>query len=382
MKNCKHFGDCGGCRFQDIPYKEQLALKQKQVEELAAAIGAQSLVKPIQSGKEWFYRGKMEFTFRQQEDIACGLYSRRTKGKVVDIEECLIFSQDAPVILKAIKEFIKQKGYSAYNKYKHKGFLRNLVLRETKFTNQIMLGIVTTSNNSLDKEEFIKILLGLKLKSKIVSIYWIVNDSWSDAVIFEKKELLRGEPFIQETLGDLKFKIGIDSFFQSNPRMIASFYEKIGQYANVTNEKNVLDIFCGLGSIGIFLADKAKYVWGVEIAPEAIDLARKNAELNGKENITFTASDARKFLNTQGVFHRNKTDLLVVNPPRCGLSNKILRAIFRLNPKEIIYSSCNPKALFSDLQELTKGYSLESIEPFDFFPHTPHLECLTFLKRI
>ena len=378
MKECKHFSECGGCRFQDIPYPEQLIQKENRVKDIASLFSVK--VEPINSAKPWYYRGKMEFTFSFDQGIICGLYSKLNKGKVLDIEECLIFSEDLPLLFKTIKAFVNKKKYSVYDKYSHKGFLRNLVIRQTKFRNELMLGIVTTSAQDLDKEELVKELLSLKPNTFLKSIYWIINDSLSDAVVFQRKELLYGDETIKEQIDDLIFNIGIDSFFQVNSYMLSDFFKKIKDYSQVSSDKRFLDLFCGLGTIGISLAKQVKFVWAVEISQEIIDLAWKNAKENNIANISFFAADARRFLNTQGAFHRG-IEVLVLNPPRAGLSDRIIRAILRLEAKKIIYSSCNPKALFLDLEKLTDYYSLDFIEPFDFFPHTPHLECLVSLSK-
>jgi len=380
MKICKHFSECGGCRFQDIPYKEQLAIKEDKVKDLAVSHKIDTEIKSINFSNPEYYRNKMEFSFADQDGVVCGLYSKREKRKVVDIEECLIFSPDLGDLIKAIKHFIKGKKHSVYNKYSHQGFLRYLIIRETKFTKEIMIGIVTSSSEALDVKGFIDLLTSLKLNSTIKSIYQVISDSFSDAVVFDKKELLYGEPFIEEKLGDLTFRIGIDTFFQVNPFAIVGFYKKIRDYAKLSSAEGVLDLFCGVGSIGMFLARDAKFVWGVEREKEIVDIAWQNTKINGIDNISFFAADSRKFLNTQGAFYKN-TDFLVVNPPRCGLSPKIIRAILRLEPKNIIYSSCNPEALFRDLEGFLGQYSLDFVEPFDFFPHTPHLEALSFLRR-
>ncbi len=381
MKICKHFGECGGCRFQDIPYKEQLVEKENRIKKLIENYGWKIRLKPIQFSNPWFNRNKMEYSFADQGDIVCGLYSKNEKGKVVDIEECLIFSTDAKVILKAVKDFSRKKKFSVYNKYSHKGFLRNLIIRETKFTNELMIGIVTTGCQDLDKEEFVSVLLQSILDNKICSIYWIVNNSLSDAVIFETKHLLYGDKFFKEKLGNFVFKIDIDSFFQVNPRMAAGFYQKMVDYTDISSDKNVLDLFCGVGSIGIFFSPKAKSVLGVEVSEDIVNIARQNAKINNIGNMKFIISDARRFLNIQGEPYKD-IDLLIINPPRSGLSNKITRAIKRLNPKLILYSSCNPDAFFRDLISLWENYRTDFVEPFDFFPHTPHMECLTLLKKI
>ncbi|MFH1771632.1 MAG: 23S rRNA (uracil(1939)-C(5))-methyltransferase RlmD [Candidatus Omnitrophota bacterium] len=381
MKLCKHFGDCGGCSYQDIPYKEQLIHKLDKVKNLMSACDIKTDIKPINPSEEWYYRNKMEFSFSSNGNILCGLYSKLKKGKLVDIEECLIFSPDTGLILDTVKKFSKERSYEVYNKYSHKGFLRYLILRQTKFTNETMVGITVSSQNSFDKEGFIKVLAPLKLKSAIKSIYLITSDSLSDAVVFEEKELLYGEAWILEKLGDMAFKISIDTFSQVNPKATVGFYNKIKEYADLDDSKSVLDLFCGAGSIGLYLSKQAKFVWGVEVSSEIIDMAWENAKINNTENISFFVADVRKFLNTQGTFYKN-TDLVVINPPRSGLSNKIIRAVMRLNPKKIIYSSCNVDALFRDLKGLTDAYQVNFIEPFDFFPHTRHLECLALFSKM
>lgn len=381
MKICKHFDLCGGCKFQDVPYSQQVENKEKLIKDLVSTCGFAAEVKPVNFFDEWFYRGKMEFTFGEQAGrIICGLHNKKEKRKVVDVEECLIFSPDAGKILERVKNFAREKNYSPYDKFSHRGFLRNLILRETKFTGQLMAAMVVTGQQEFAKEEFIKELKSLDLRAELKSIYLVINDSWSDAVVFEKKELIYGEPFIQEELNGIKFKIGVDSFFQTNSKGTAQLYKKIKSYAQLKGQERVMDLFCGAGSIGIFLAPDARLVLGVEVKPEIVDTAKENAALNNVKNITFFIGDVRKFLNTDGQFYKD-IELLVINPPRSGLSPKIIRAILRLNPAAIVYSSCNPDTLFADLAGLRANYQPQFFEPFDFFPHTLHLECLTLLKR-
>jgi 23S rRNA (uracil-5-)-methyltransferase RumA len=381
MKVCKHFGICGGCSFQDIPYSEQLKNKEEELKKLLSYYEIDAPLKPIRSFTPWYYRNKMEFTFSFQEKIILGLHQKNKKRKVIDIQECLIASKDIEKILDCIKGFVNKKGYPVYHKFRHRGFLRHLIVRETKFTNQIMIGIVTTSLQQLDKKEFVNTLLNLKLEKKLKSIWWIINDALFDAVVFQKKELLWGSYFIQEELGEYKFNIGVDSFFQVNSFGIKDLYEKIVDYSSLTGKEKVLDLYCGVGCIGIFLSKKAKFVWGIELKKEIIEMAFGNAKLNKIENISFLTEEVRRFLNLKGSFYRG-IDLVIINPPRCGLSKKIIRGILRLEPKKIIYSSCNPDTFCRDLKALSSFYKIHFIEPFDFFPHTPHIECLVFLDKI
>jgi len=378
MRICKHFGKCGGCSFQDIDYKEELKIKEENIKKLMEFYQIPTtLLRPINYYNEWFYRNKMEFSFSYNNDIVCGLYAKGNNSLVVDIEECLIFSLDLPVILKTLKEFVKERSYIPYNKFSRKGFLRNFIVRETKFSKELMIGIVTTSHCDFDKVGFVKAFSSLKLSSNLKSIYLITNNSLSDAVIFDKKELIYKDEFIFEDLDKFKFIIGINSFFQANSEGALDFYKKIKKYASLKKE-NVLDLFCGIGGIGIFLSEDAQFVFGVELNKDAISNAIENAKINNIKNISFYNSDVRKFLNLE--FNYKDISLLVVNPPRAGISNKIKRAILRLNPKVIIYSSCNPTTFFRDIKDLSLKYNINFVEPFDFFPKTPHTEILGYLK--
>jgi len=377
---CKHFGTCGGCRFQDVPYFEQLKNKEADVIRIMAQAGIETELKAINSFPEWYYRNKMEFTFSENGEITLGLHSKEDRRRVFNVEECLIFSPATGAILDAVRAFVKAKNYSAYNKYTHKGFLRHLVIREMKFTKKLMLALVTTSEAALDTEGLVKALGSLSLESPITSVLWITNDSLSDAVIYEKKELLQGDPFATERLDEFTFRIFIDSFFQTNPLGIVELYKRIGNCAQLTGQEKVLDLFCGVGSIGIFLAKKSQFVWGVEIKKEITDNAAVNAELNGISNISFIAEDVRKFLGERKKDLSGTIDRLVINPPRCGLSSKVIRRVSELKSPRIFYSSCNPKTLCENLKDLSTAYTVDFIEPFDFFPHTPHLECLAVLS--
>jgi len=377
---CKHFGLCGGCSFQDVPYAEQLAGKEKRIADLMQKGGFDAELKPIHASEPHYYRNKMEFSFGGNlEKLTLGMNSKNKQG-IFDLEECLIFCPDAGTIVSAVRDFCREKKWVSFNKYNHKGFLRYLIVREAKFTHELMVGVVATSQNVFDKEGFVKLLRELKLQARIKSIFYIQSDSWSDAVVFENKEILFGEEFIVEELNGLKLNVGIDSFFQVNPATIQKLYQRMVDVAQVTADARVLDLFCGVGSIGLFLAAKAKFVWGVEVSAPIAAAARANALMNNVKNIEFVVADARDFLQAQNAFYRG-VDLLVINPPRCGVAAKAIRAILRLEPKQIIYSSCNPETMFGDLEILKEAYAPQFFEPFDFFPHTKHMECLTILVK-
>ena len=378
---CRHFGICGGCQFQDLPYGDQIFKKEQTIKELAYAAGLGDIeIRPMNIFNEWFYRNKMEFTFSESNgQVVLGLHTKGKHRVVFDVKECRIFSKDIGQLLGHVRLFCRKHSYKAYNKFSHKGFLRHLIVRETKFTGEVMIGIVTTSEEVLDKDSFLRHIMSSVYKDRITSIYWIINDSLGDAVVFQKKELFYKNAFITERLNDYYFKIYIDSFFQTNPEGIKVLYRKVKEYAPLDNTMKVLDLFCGVGCMGIFLASKVEFVWGVELVEAAVINAADNASLNNVKNISFVCADVRKFLAQKGL--AENINCAVLNPPRAGLSKKIKARIVGLNSSYLFYSSCNPRTLFSDVRDLSPYYSPVFIEPFDFFPHTKHIETLILLKR-
>jgi len=379
MEICKHFGECGGCRFQDIPYSEQLKNKEQKLRDLCAQYQLDTELKPIHFFREQFYRNKMEFTFSQDEQgrLVCGMHKKEKKRQVFDLKECLIFSPHAGELVQAVVSLFQGKN-TAFNTYSHIGFLRHLIVRETKITGEIMVGLVTTTQEKFSSQELVDCLKALPFADKIKSVFWITNDNHGDAVTFEEKHLLYGESFISEQVHEYTFRIFIDSFFQTNVHGIRALYQAIRDYAGLTGTEKVLDLFCGVGSIGLFLAPQARFVWGVELKKEIVANAGVNAELNQIKNISFICEDTRKFLNSRSI---SDMDLVIINPPRSGLSKKIKRRLLQDLPETMFYSSCNPASLCSDLKDFSSAYKIVFLEPFDFFPHTPHMECLALLQR-
>ncbi len=383
-KICPYFGECGGCSLQNIEYSEQLNKKEQNLIEYLKYYEVYEKVKEfkpfVQSPKIWYYRNKMEFSFSQKnKELILGLHKKQRVKEIVDIKECAIFSTRAMKVARKLLELFNKEGYSAYDVFKRKGFLRHLVLRETKFTQELMINIVTTSAKELDKEKILKILQEDIDSGYVKSVYHTVNDSASDAVIFEKCSLLAGREYIIEKLDDLYFKIYPESFFQTNSECVLLLYKNAQKYSDFDREKNVLDLYCGAGVLSLFLAKNSKKVKGVEIVEKAVLNAFENAELNKIKNTEFIQGDVAKILYFKREDFKN-TELVVCNPPRAGMSKKVLRRIFDINPKYIIYISCNPKTLAENLYQIKEKINIRFIEPYDFFPHTLHLETLAFLE--
>ena len=380
MEICRHFGECGGCKFQDIEYPAQLLTKHNEIKNLLKHPLSSKLAPIIGSDHIYFYRNKMEFSFLRHDDrISCGLHHLRHKREIINIEECNIFSKDTALILESLRRFFNDKGTSVYDRYSHKGFLRHLVLREAKNTQDFMVNLVTSSQGSFDKEELVRVLLCLSLNKRISSIIWTVNDSLSDAVVPERCSVIYGENYIEEIIQGLRFKIMPHSFFQVNPCILDTFYATLKGILNLQESHRVLDIFCGMGTISFILSGLCDFVWGIEAESYAVDNAYINASSNNIKNAAFLSGNARTVLFNNMYLWKNNIDIVVINPPRSGISKKIIQRIKEINPGKIIYSSCNPVSFMENLEWFLDSYDIDIIQPFDFFPHTPHVEVLGLL---
>jgi len=382
-KLCLHFGRCGGCRFQDIPYGEQVRRKKVFCRDLWEAAGRPGqLQPPIPSPRAFYYRNKMEFSFSGGAgEVICGLHHATSKRRVIEIRQCLLFSPDVGAILSALGGFARRSGLPAYDSYRHRGFWRNLVLREGKFSRQLMINLVTTSRGDIDRGELERTVSNLKTENAIVSLLWTVNDRPSDAVIPERVEIIAGRDFLEERIRGLTFRILPFTFFQVNPFILESFYDLLLELLPPGGDEKILDVFCGTGTISLVLAPRAGEVIGVELNEEAVAAARINAELNGIGNIDFIPGRARQVLLELRQSWKGNIDVVVANPPRSGLGGKVIKRIGEIEPESIVYSSCNPKTFFAEAGAFLKDYDLEIIQPFDFFPHTPHLEMLALFRR-
>jgi len=380
---CKHFGECGGCRFQDREYSIQLEEKDATCRRLLADSEIKTdLRKIIPSPKPFYYRNKMEYTFYHDGgELVCGLHRKDKNRSVFQLEECPLFSEDIPLIMATVMDFARATGLPAYHPYRHQGFWRNLVVREGKFTGQIMVNLVTSSDGKIDEEALRQAFEGLPTGKRIASLIHTINDSLSNAVIPERVSILRGEPFYEEKLFHLSFRIPPFSFFQVNPFIMNIFYPELHRILNLKGSEKILDIFCGSGTIGLVLSSRAKSVLGIELDETAVENARSNARLNRVENLNFIAGKASRVMVENRRDWPGQFDLLVVNPPRSGISKKVVKRILEIEPERVVYSSCNPKTFFPQASMLLERYHLESVQPFDFFPQTPHMELLAVFRR-
>jgi 23S rRNA (uracil1939-C5)-methyltransferase len=385
---CPHFPACGGCAFQHLLYPKQLELKQNYLLQTLKKIGR---INPdilntesiVPSPQIWYYRNKMEYAFGGEAgDITLGLRSRaspleRYEKRTVPLKKCLIFSKTAERIFSAFIDFATASGLPPYCPGAGKGFFRNLVLREGKNTGEVMAVLVTRSGQDLNLGK-----LAPRLREsvpEVKSLWWVENDRVSDVVDFENKKHVSGGNFIEETLGGLRFRIYPESFFQPNPGAAEILYGRIVREAQALGSRRVLGLYCGPGSIEIFLSRAADEVVGIDAEAMNIRTAEENSRANAVANCRFVEGRVEYVL---GRMPRGNFDLFVLDPPRAGLSGRAVKHILARDIPAVIYVSCNPAAFARDLGLfLEKGYGLEKLLSFDFFPHTPHLESLAVLVK-
>lgn len=381
---CPHFGICGGCTYQNLSYEQQLDLKKRQVERLISNANLDVKVEkiygsPIQTG----YRNKMEFTFGDEVKdgpLALGMHKKNSFYDIVPLTDCQIVHPDFNAILQSILHYFDEKGSSFYHRLRHEGFLRHLVLRRSVKTGDILVNLVTSTQDTLDAEEFVALLTEkTAIEGKIVGILHTLNDSVADVVQSDETRLLYGQDYFYEYLYDMKFKISPFSFFQTNTLGAEVLYQQVREYVGETKDKLIYDLYTGTGTIAQIVAPVAKQVVGVEIVEEAVEAATINAELNGLSNCEFIAGDVLKVVDHL----TTKPDFIILDPPRDGIHPKALQKIINFGVNEMVYVSCKPTSLIRDLQILKEaGYEVKRCCLVDMFPGTVHVETVVLISRI
>lgn len=377
---CRHFPDCGGCSWQDIDYLRQLELKEEEVRRLFRALNLSFLDFPSINGMEdpWFYRNKMEFTFRA--GAVLGLHRRGNFQEVVELEECFLPSPIVNAILHTVKNFVRENNFSLYSPRSRSGLLRYLVIREGKNTGEILVNVVTFTDNFPEIELLSSILL--RELPAIKTFFWSIGPYPADAVKISEMRLIAGQPFITEKLGNFTFRIRPNSFFQTNTQQAEKLCYLIREMASLKGGERVLDLYCGVGTFSFFLADRALKVYGIEIDPQTVEEAQENANLNGIGNVEFISGDVRKVVTP--LWQRmGGAEVMILDPPRAGIPNKVLDKLLSHPSPTVIYVSCNPRALGENLPVfLAHRYRVEAIRLIDMFPHTPHVETVILLKKV
>ena len=377
---CRHFGVCGGCRFQDYAYEQQIASKEAQVRDSLTRLGgfAEPPVAPIVPAEQQYgYRNKLEYSFApDDEGLVLGFHRAGRWDEVIDIEECLLTTDLGNAVREAVKRWAREEGLEPYDQETGTGYLRHLVVREGRNTRQLLVLLVTAPGERFDADFLVETLTRFP---EVRSIHWAVNDRPAEVTNLPTR-LLWGDEWIEEELSGLRFRIRPNAFLQTNTAMAERLYRLARDAAQLTGTETVYDLYCGTGTIGLSLAADAAFVWGVEISEESVACAIENATANGIENARFFAGNVGQSLEELRE-KAGQPDVVVVDPPRAGLAGKALRRTGALQAPRLVYVSCNPTTLASDLAVLRDefGYHLERCTPVDMFPHTPHIESVSSL---
>lgn len=392
---CPHFGTCGGCQWQMLPYARQLAFKQQQVtEQLRRLGGGIQLPEPepiLGADPQRRYRNKLEFTFSSRaylsaEDLqreprpeagpALGFHAPRRFDKVLDIERCELQPEPSNALRNELRRFALEHGYSFYDPRSHEGWLRNLVIRSNR-EGELMVNLVLQHDEPTERD---RVLAHISERfPEIRSLYYTINPKWNDSLNDLSPRLFRGDAYLLERLGDCRFRIGPKSFFQTNSLQAERMYEQVRDFAALSGTETLYDLYCGTGTIGIFLAAAARKVVGIELVREAVEDARENAILNGVANIRFYDGDVLQLCDRGFLEREGAPDVVVTDPPRAGMHEALVAKLLELRAPRIVYVSCNPATQARDLALLDAAYAVRRIRPLDMFPHTHHIENIVLL---
>ncbi|MFZ4726143.1 MAG: 23S rRNA (uracil(1939)-C(5))-methyltransferase RlmD [Paludibacter sp.] len=393
---CEHYGICGGCKWQILPYNEQIRYKQKQVVDNLTRIGKIELpeISPIiGSAKTEFYRNKLEFTFsnkrwRTNEEIAegkvfetmnaVGFHIPGQFDKVLDIEKCWLQTEDSNEIRNEVRRYALENDLTFFDLRSQEGFLRTLMIRTTS-TGELMVIMIFFHE---DKEAQSALLQHIANKfPQITSLLYIINSKANDTITDQEVLVFKGNECIYEEMEGLKFKIGPKSFYQTNSDQAYELYKVARNLANLTGNELVYDLYTGTGTIANFVAHQSRQVIGIEYVPEAIEDAKVNSKLNKIENTLFFAGDMKDILTAAFIEKHGKPDVIITDPPRAGMHDDVITAILFAEPQRIVYVSCNPATQARDLNLLDAKYKVTAVQPVDMFPHTHHVENVVLLQK-
>jgi len=396
---CSYFRTCGGCKQQDLDYDVQLKYKSEQVKDIFERIGGFTdfIFEPIiPSEKIFFYRNKMEFSFadkrwltkdeiNRSDDIkdrnfAVGLHIPRIYDKVLDIEECFLQSEESNKILNFTRDYFKKKNSSIYSTKTHEGYLRHLVIKQSSHTDDLMVNLVTSEENEELFKDYTEQLI--KTVPEITTVINNINFKKAQVAIGDIEKVYYGDGYIYDYIGNNKFRISANSFFQTNTNQAVHLYNTALEYADLSGDEVIYDLYAGAGTISIFVAGNAKEVYAFESVESAIEDAKVNNKLNKIENVHYLKANLDKsFIQIIGQ-NISKPDIIIVDPPRSGMNPKTVKDVIQLLPSKIVYVSCNPTTQARDIKLLNEaGFKLVKIRPVDMFPHTHHIENVALLVK-
>ena len=396
---CQHYGVCGGCKWQCLTYEDQIKYKQKQVTDNLTRIGKVELpeISPILgSEKTEFYRNKLEFTFSDkrwltEEEVkaevqydqmnAVGFHIPGAFDKVLAIEKCWLQDDISNQIRNTIRDYAYEHGLAFYNIRNHEGLLRNLMIR-TSSTGELMVLLQVRVSQDKDLDETKKLLAHVADKfPQITSLLYVVNNKCNDTINDLDVEVFKGNDHIFEEMEGLRFKVGPKSFYQTNSEQAYNLYKVARDFAGLTGDELVYDLYTGTGTIANFVSRQAKKVIGIEYVPEAIEDAKVNSAINNITNTLFYAGDMKDMLTQDFINEHGRPDVIITDPPRAGMHNDVIDVILFAEPKRIVYVSCNPATQARDLSLLDAKYKVLAVQPVDMFPHTHHVENVVLLEK-
>lgn len=377
--NCPLYKKCGGCQLQNLTYEQQLRYKQVKCIRLLGKFCRVGEI--IGMENPYHYRNKVQaaFALDRHSNIISGVY-QSSSHKIVPVTVCMTEDEKADEIIGTIRRLLKNFKLRPYNEDTGRGFLRHVLVKRGFKSGQIMVVLVTGTRDFPKKKDFVATLL--KIHPEITTVVQNVNNQKTSMVLGNRSEVLFGDGYITEQLGDFSFRISPKAFYQINPIQTEVLYNTTLEFAGLTGKETVIDAYCGTGTIGIFASPKAKKVVGVELNPDAVKDARVNAKLNSAENTELYNADAGEFL-ADAASSNEKYDVVIMDPPRSGSTVKFLKSVVKLAPKTVVYVSCNPETLARDLMFLVRnGYKVKKIQPVDMFPHTNHVETVCLLSKL
>ena len=396
---CQHYGVCGGCKWQCLSYEDQIKYKQKQVTDNLTRIGKVELpeISPILgSEKTQFYRNKLEFTFSDkrwltEEEVkaevkyeqmnAVGFHIPGAFDKVLAIEKCWLQDDISNQIRNTIRDYAYEHNFAFYNIRNHEGVLRNLMIR-TSSTGELMVLLQVRVSKDKDLEQTKELLAHVADKfPQITSLLYVINNKQNDTINDLDVEVFKGNDHIFEEMEGLRFKVGPKSFYQTNSEQAYNLYKVARDFAGLTGDELVYDLYTGTGTIANFVSRKARKVVGIEYVPEAIEDAKVNSQINGITNTLFYAGDMKDMLTQDFINEHGRPDVIITDPPRAGMHNDVINVILFAEPKRIVYVSCNPATQARDLQLLDAKYKVMAVQPVDMFPHTHHVENVVLLEK-
>ncbi|CAM3231774.1 23S rRNA (uracil(1939)-C(5))-methyltransferase RlmD [Rhodothermus bifroesti] len=393
---CRYFGTCGGCKWQHVHYEAQLEAKRQRVYEALVHHGGFDgvAVRPtLPSPRIYGYRNKMEFSFSTErwltpEEIASqqpldrhfavGLHVPNNFYKVIDLEECHLPEPITVRLLNALRTFFKEQHWEPWDIRRHTGYLRHLVVRTGTRTGEVMVNLITSRYDTVRMAE-LKAFVQQRFP-EVTTLVNTINTSPAQVAYGEATHILFGPGVIHDKIGPFQFEIAPEAFFQTNTEQAERLYEVTRELAEVKPEDLVYDLYCGTGTISIFIAPHVRHVVGVELVASAVENARANAAANHIPNCTFVAGDLLQVLTPEFVRMHGRPDVIIVDPPRGGMHPQVVRRIAQLRPERLVYVSCNPQTQARDLKLLREHYRIEAVQPVDLFPHTDHVECVVALR--